>query len=218
VSHQPATVTVEEALMTRKPLMGGGHRLADAWTVVRAGSDGASHATIANNDNVQSDLSSLPQLPAQTARTVDPRHSGQVEHCGRSSRSHHNIAAGARTKMTTFFWNVAAKCLAIFHGFKWFWTPRMCNNGASADQPGDDVDVAKESDDEAATGGDRVTPQMAPDDSMESRLCKICMDSTITAVFVPCGHRLSCVECGRKLQECPVCRAKIKMVLRTYDC
>lgn len=50
----------------------------------------------------------------------------------------------------------------------------------------------------------------------EARLCKICMDSEVGIVFLPCGHLASCVNCAPNLQDCPVCRSAIKATVRTF--
>lgn len=52
--------------------------------------------------------------------------------------------------------------------------------------------------------------------------CKICMDHTINSVFVPCGHRFACHDCGKDWMQnvnkcCPVCRNKIDILLKTFD-
>jgi len=48
--------------------------------------------------------------------------------------------------------------------------------------------------------------------------CKICMDGAVETVFVPCGHMVACSACGEqfKKQTCPMCREKVKMVVRTF--
>ncbi|KAI8750564.1 baculoviral IAP repeat-containing protein 7 [Biomphalaria glabrata] len=53
-------------------------------------------------------------------------------------------------------------------------------------------------------------------DIREQRLCKICMDNETCATFVPCGHLVSCMECYNKVQCCPVCKASIDSVIKTY--
>lgn len=50
----------------------------------------------------------------------------------------------------------------------------------------------------------------------EARLCKICMDSEVGVVFLPCGHFATCVNCAPNLQDCPVCRSTIKATVRTF--
>ena len=50
----------------------------------------------------------------------------------------------------------------------------------------------------------------------EDRLCKICLDSNKEVIFIPCGHYLACLNCGLNFQTCPVCRAKISSIVKTY--
>lgn len=50
----------------------------------------------------------------------------------------------------------------------------------------------------------------------EARLCKICMDSEVCVVFLPCGHLVTCVNCAHSLADCPVCRQPIKATVRTF--
>jgi hypothetical protein len=52
------------------------------------------------------------------------------------------------------------------------------------------------------------------------RLCAICFDVPRDCFFLPCGHSVSCYECGTTMQEadgsCPICRRKMKKVKRIY--
>uniref|UniRef100_A0A1B6IHN5 RING-type domain-containing protein n=1 Tax=Homalodisca liturata TaxID=320908 RepID=A0A1B6IHN5_9HEMI len=50
----------------------------------------------------------------------------------------------------------------------------------------------------------------------EARLCKICMDSEVCIVFLPCSHLVTCVSCAQSLAACPVCRHNIKATVRTF--
>lgn len=50
----------------------------------------------------------------------------------------------------------------------------------------------------------------------EARLCKICLDSEVGIVFLPCGHLATCVNCAPNLQDCPVCRCTIKATVRAF--
>ena len=43
----------------------------------------------------------------------------------------------------------------------------------------------------------------------ESRTCKVCMDSEVNTVFLPCGHLVCCDTCSPALRNCAVCRALI---------
>ncbi|XP_035824979.1 baculoviral IAP repeat-containing protein 2 isoform X2 [Aplysia californica] len=40
-------------------------------------------------------------------------------------------------------------------------------------------------------------------------VCKICKDKEVCFVFLPCGHLVSCAECARTTETCPVCRQDV---------
>lgn len=63
---------------------------------------------------------------------------------------------------------------------------------------------------------DQQNNQDSLDDIDESQLCKICMEREIDCVLLECGHYLTCVACGRKLAECPICRQNITRCVRTF--
>lgn len=50
----------------------------------------------------------------------------------------------------------------------------------------------------------------------EARLCKICMDSEVGVVFLPCRHLVTCCNCAHSLADCPLCRQPIKATVRTF--
>ncbi|XP_013791179.1 baculoviral IAP repeat-containing protein 7-like, partial [Limulus polyphemus] len=50
----------------------------------------------------------------------------------------------------------------------------------------------------------------------EQQLCKICMDRELGAVFLPCGHLLTCPQCAPALKICPLCRREITGIVRTF--
>lgn len=47
-------------------------------------------------------------------------------------------------------------------------------------------------------------------------LCKICMDASVDCVFLECGHMVTCVQCGKQMNECPICRQYVVRVVRTF--
>ena len=47
-------------------------------------------------------------------------------------------------------------------------------------------------------------------------LCKICMDEPVDCVLLECGHMLTCVKCGRQLNECPICRQYVTRVVHAF--
>lgn len=40
-------------------------------------------------------------------------------------------------------------------------------------------------------------------------LCRICMDRSLDTALFPCGHAVACLECARRCERCPLCRADI---------
>ncbi|XP_018326197.1 E3 ubiquitin-protein ligase RNF34 [Agrilus planipennis] len=50
----------------------------------------------------------------------------------------------------------------------------------------------------------------------ESDCCKICMDAPLECVILECGHIATCVECGKQLSECPICRQYVSRVVRIF--
>lgn len=39
--------------------------------------------------------------------------------------------------------------------------------------------------------------------------CSICMEYNSKIIFTPCNHICSCINCSKKLNECPICRKYI---------
>ncbi len=47
--------------------------------------------------------------------------------------------------------------------------------------------------------------------------CLICMDAQVNTCIVPCGHMCLCHECSKVVgDKCPVCRTKMKQVIKTF--
>merc|ERR1712217_463488 len=44
--------------------------------------------------------------------------------------------------------------------------------------------------------------------------CKVCMAEDIDSVILDCGHLVACNQCGKKLNECPICRQHVAEVLQ----
>ena len=47
-------------------------------------------------------------------------------------------------------------------------------------------------------------------------VCKICMDKEVALVFLPCGHLVSCSECGVAMKDCPMCRVNVRGVVHAF--
>jgi len=50
----------------------------------------------------------------------------------------------------------------------------------------------------------------------EENICKICMNSAVNTIFLPCGHFVSCNLCAVYTQVCPICRGDIKSHNKVY--
>jgi len=46
--------------------------------------------------------------------------------------------------------------------------------------------------------------------------CKICFEAVIDSVFVPCGHLCVCMDCGKSLKICPMCRNPVTQIIKTF--
>lgn len=42
------------------------------------------------------------------------------------------------------------------------------------------------------------------------------MDAPLDCVLLECGHIASCVNCGKQLAECPICRQYVVRVVRIF--
>ncbi|XP_028570914.2 E3 ubiquitin-protein ligase XIAP [Podarcis muralis] len=50
----------------------------------------------------------------------------------------------------------------------------------------------------------------------EEKLCKICMDKTISVVLIPCGHLVACKDCSEAVDKCPLCCTVITKRQKVY--
>lgn len=53
--------------------------------------------------------------------------------------------------------------------------------------------------------------------------CSLCLSKQSESVFIPCGHRCVCLECGELVmstsRKCPICQSEANFLLsRVYDC
>ena len=46
--------------------------------------------------------------------------------------------------------------------------------------------------------------------------CKICLFQAVEEILLPCRHGVSCLNCGKKLMLCPVCKSHIFTKLQVY--
>lgn len=58
--------------------------------------------------------------------------------------------------------------------------------------------------------------QDSSDDIDEKQVCKICWEREIDCVLLECGHMATCLICGKKCNDCPICRQNITRCVRTF--
>ena len=53
---------------------------------------------------------------------------------------------------------------------------------------------------------------------MESdiKVCRVCMDKEIDAIFLPCGHVYCCSQCAKSVKVCPFCRRQVEKISHAY--
>ncbi|XP_055983708.1 E3 ubiquitin-protein ligase rififylin isoform X2 [Sorex fumeus] len=52
--------------------------------------------------------------------------------------------------------------------------------------------------------------------ALEENLCRICMDSPIDCVLLECGHMVTCTKCGKRMNECPICRQYVIRAVHVF--
>ncbi|XP_033112436.1 baculoviral IAP repeat-containing protein 3-like [Anneissia japonica] len=55
------------------------------------------------------------------------------------------------------------------------------------------------------------------EDLKDQQACKVCLNLPANIVFRPCNHLVTCEECGRKLNSCPICREKVKDRIKIFQ-
>uniref|UniRef100_A0A3Q2WWJ8 RING-type E3 ubiquitin transferase n=1 Tax=Haplochromis burtoni TaxID=8153 RepID=A0A3Q2WWJ8_HAPBU len=50
----------------------------------------------------------------------------------------------------------------------------------------------------------------------DDNLCRICMDATIDCVLLECGHMVTCTKCGKRMNECPICRQYVVRAVHVF--
>ncbi|XP_023814361.1 E3 ubiquitin-protein ligase RNF34 isoform X1 [Oryzias latipes] len=63
-----------------------------------------------------------------------------------------------------------------------------------------------------AIGDGEICPLTIRDDN----LCRICMDATIDCVLLECGHMVTCTKCGKRMNECPICRQYVVRAVHVF--
>nr|XP_020446303.1 E3 ubiquitin-protein ligase RNF34 isoform X3 [Monopterus albus] len=63
-----------------------------------------------------------------------------------------------------------------------------------------------------AIGDGEKGPMTIHDDN----LCRICMDAMIDCVLLECGHMVTCTKCGKRMNECPICRQYVVRAVHVF--
>lgn len=50
----------------------------------------------------------------------------------------------------------------------------------------------------------------------DDNLCRICMDANIDCVLLECGHMVTCTKCGKRMNECPICRQYVVRAVHVF--
>ncbi|KAH0263243.1 hypothetical protein KCU91_g12856, partial [Aureobasidium melanogenum] len=50
----------------------------------------------------------------------------------------------------------------------------------------------------------------------DTKLCRICYGNEANAAFYDCGHVLACVDCARRVEDCPMCRRRVRDVVKLF--
>lgn len=58
---------------------------------------------------------------------------------------------------------------------------------------------------------ERVVPEELPKDSQK---CVSCFVNNIEILYFPCNHACVCIECAKKLTNCPKCNVKISVIIK----
>lgn len=49
-----------------------------------------------------------------------------------------------------------------------------------------------------------------------NQLCKICYVEKYNTAIIPCGHMVTCSNCVKQINKCPMCRKKIDKILKIF--
>ncbi|CAM4729210.1 unnamed protein product [Leuciscus chuanchicus] len=58
--------------------------------------------------------------------------------------------------------------------------------------------------------------QIAQLGGVDENLCRICMDAVIDCVLLECGHMVTCTKCGKRMNECPICRQYVVRAVHVF--
>jgi hypothetical protein len=53
-------------------------------------------------------------------------------------------------------------------------------------------------------------------ETVDKDTCKICFSASANSVIIPCGHMCACMNCGVRLDKCPICRSEINRIQEVF--
>ena len=62
--------------------------------------------------------------------------------------------------------------------------------------------------------GEGVTTWKVAD--VSERLCRICWDASADSAMYDCGHVVACLECAKRVENCPVCRRRVISAMKLF--
>ncbi|XP_072839567.2 E3 ubiquitin-protein ligase RNF34 isoform X1 [Pogona vitticeps] len=62
----------------------------------------------------------------------------------------------------------------------------------------------------------KTQPGKPPLNDEDDNLCRICMDAVIDCVLLECGHMVTCTKCGKRMNECPICRQYVVRAVHVF--
>ncbi|XP_051540510.1 E3 ubiquitin-protein ligase RNF34-like isoform X3 [Myxocyprinus asiaticus] len=65
-------------------------------------------------------------------------------------------------------------------------------------------------------GGTGDGMQVAQLSGTDENMCRICMDAVIDCVLLECGHMVTCTKCGKRMNECPICRQYVVRAVHVF--
>lgn len=51
---------------------------------------------------------------------------------------------------------------------------------------------------------------------LDENLCKICWNEPLECVILECGHMACCLNCGKQMSECPICKQYVVRIVRFF--
>lgn len=85
----------------------------------------------------------------------------------------------------------------------------------------DQEDEGQQNNDQNVVVNNPQQEENQPNEENNQNECKICYDSKVDTVFIPCGHMCACHACAVNVltkfqKQCPICKTVVSNVVKTY--